>query len=39
LQRLLKTAPPEKLALLRAQMVADAARDSEEIARWRTARL
>jgi flavin reductase (DIM6/NTAB) family NADH-FMN oxidoreductase RutF len=38
LQCLLKTAPPEKLALLRAQMVADAARDAEEIVRWRTAR-
>ena len=38
LQRLLKTAPQDKLALLRSQMAADAAHDAGEIASWRKAR-
>jgi flavin reductase (DIM6/NTAB) family NADH-FMN oxidoreductase RutF len=37
LQRLLKIAPPDKLAMLRDQMTADAERDAQEIARWRDA--
>lgn len=38
LQRLLKLAPPERLKLLRTQLAADAARDADEIARWRKTR-
>jgi flavin reductase (DIM6/NTAB) family NADH-FMN oxidoreductase RutF len=38
LQRLLERAPKEKLELLRTQMAADAARDADEIARWRETR-
>ncbi len=35
LQRLLQIAPPEKRAVLREQMTADAASDAEAITRWR----
>ena len=38
LQRLLQIAPPEKRAILREQMTADAARDAEAITEWRNAR-
>jgi flavin reductase (DIM6/NTAB) family NADH-FMN oxidoreductase RutF len=38
LQRLLQIAPPEKRAILREQMTADAVRDAEAITEWRQAR-